>query len=241
MCRQAGHVFKRGKNHQWTRHVSAKIDTMTSRACVWANHRDKQHGTDLTMGPSCRMCSSTTSGLSLPRSRWMKVRVSCTSTDGTSVKRSVSPCQIWSPAERYVELRYSAAVVSAVNRDTDTKMELGSRILTHSAIWGTRRAASLGVRTSITFPPERPVSEHAGEDGVCVGPHRRRRAAARLLRRGSRRAGCFHSQVLYRRETAGGAREKKTPCSQSIKSCNIVTDISSIHMCLNQKENLPHI
>ncbi|KAI9530359.1 hypothetical protein NQZ68_004376 [Dissostichus eleginoides] len=90
------------------------------------------------MGPSCRMCSSSTSGLSRPRSRWMKVRVSCTSTDGTSVKRSVSPCQIWSPAERYVELRYSAAVVSAVNSDTDTKMELGRRILTHSAIWGTR-------------------------------------------------------------------------------------------------------
>lgn len=96
------------------------------------------------------MCSSRTSGLSLLRSRWMKVRVSWTSTDGTSVKRSVSPCQIWSPAERYVELRYRAAVVSAVNRDTDTKMELGSRILTHSAIWGLlRRAASLGVRTSI--------------------------------------------------------------------------------------------
>lgn len=29
-------------------------------------------------------------------------------------------------------------MVSAVNRDTDTKMELGSRILAHSAIWGMR-------------------------------------------------------------------------------------------------------
>ena len=59
----------------------------------------------LTIGPSWRMCSSSTRGLSLLRSLWIKVRVSCTSTDGTSVKRSVSPCQIWSPAERYVELR----------------------------------------------------------------------------------------------------------------------------------------
>lgn len=120
---------------------------------------DKHVSTDLTMGPSCKMCNSRMSGLSLLRSRWMKVRVSCTSTDGTRVKRSVSPCQIWSPAERYVELRYSAAVVSAVNRDTDTKMELGNRILTHSAIWGMRRAASLRVCTSITKPPSRRLEE----------------------------------------------------------------------------------
>lgn len=123
--------------------------------------RDKHVSTDLTMGPSCKMCKNRMSGLSLLRSRWMKVRVSCTSTDGTSVKRSVRPCQILSPSERYVELRYSAAVVSAVNRDTDTKMELGNRILTHSAIWGIRRAASLRVPTSITKPPSRRVGRRA--------------------------------------------------------------------------------
>lgn len=69
------------------------------------------------------------SGLSLLRSRWMKIRVSCTNTHGTRVKSSVKPCQILSPAERYVVLRYSAAVVSAVNRETDTRTELGSLIL----------------------------------------------------------------------------------------------------------------
>lgn len=138
--------------HQWT---PVTHSTAACRASLCAHRGDKQRSTHLTMGPSCRMCSSRTSGLSLLRSRWMKVRVSCTSTDGTSVKRSVSPCQIWSPADRYVELRYSAAVVSAVNRDTDTKMELGSRILTYSAIWGMRRAASLWDATSITFPTER--------------------------------------------------------------------------------------
>lgn len=94
------------------------------------------------------MCSSSTSGRSLLRSRWMKVSVSCTSTDARSVKSSVSPCQIRSPAELYVELRYSAAVVSAVNRDTDTKMELGKRILTHSAI-RPGGAASLRARAAI--------------------------------------------------------------------------------------------
>lgn len=155
----------------------------------------KHVSTDLTMGPSCKMCNSRMSGLSLLRSRWMKVRVSCTSTDGTSVKRSVSPCQIWSPAERYVELRYSAAVVSAVNRDTDTKMELGNRILTHSAIWGMRRAASLRVCTSITKPPSRRLE--------CW---RNAAAGAAACLRYVRQAGQVHSQVLSRGETAGGAR-----------------------------------
>ena len=177
------------------------------------------------MGPSCRMCSSRTSGLSLLRSRWMKVRVSCTSTDGTSVKRSVSPCQIWSPAERYVELRYSAAVVSAVNRDTDTKMELGSRILTQQTppSGGLRRAASLGVRTSITFPPSgQTVSRtdrrtegrvtrgtggeeerrlERGRTALCRAPA----AAAARVRSGGRRDVCT-GQVSCTRRTAGGAR-----------------------------------
>lgn len=83
----------------------------------------------LITGPSCRRCSRRMSGLSLLRSRWMKIRVSCTNTHGTSVKSRVKPCQIWSPAERYVVLRYNAAVVSAVNRETDTRTELGSLIL----------------------------------------------------------------------------------------------------------------
>lgn len=140
--------------------------------------------TDLTTGPSCRMCSSRISGRSRLRSRWMKVRVSCTSTDGTSVKSSVSPCQIWSPAERYVELRYRAAVVSAVNRDTDTKMELGRRILAQSAIRGD--AALLAIRTSIT-------AAGPAEDGV--GPH-----SAAAHRRSE--VGWMFSRVV-----AGGRRQ----------------------------------
>lgn len=148
-------MFSNKTNHQ----SCSRCGQMIERRLRALNRGDKQRRTDLTMGPSCRRCSSRTSGLSLLRSRWMKVRVSCTSTDGMRVKRSVSACQIWSPAERYVELKYSAAVVSAVNRDTDTKMELGSRILAHSAIWGMRRAALLGDATSIRFPTEGEVRE----------------------------------------------------------------------------------
>lgn len=86
------------------------------------------------IGPSCRIWSRSTRGLSLLRSRWMNMRVSCTSTEGRSVKSSVKPCQILSPAERYVELRYNAAVVSAVKRETETSTEAGSLILTQPSL-----------------------------------------------------------------------------------------------------------
>lgn len=86
------------------------------------------------IGPSCRICSRSTRGLSLLRSLWINIRVSCTRTDGRSVKSNVKPCQILSPAERYVVLRYNAAVVSAVNRETETSTELGSLIITQPSL-----------------------------------------------------------------------------------------------------------
>lgn len=86
------------------------------------------------IGPSCSICSRSTRGLSLLRSLWINIRVSCTRTDGRSVKSSVKPCQILSPAERYVVLRYNAAVVSAVNRETETSTELGSLIITQPSL-----------------------------------------------------------------------------------------------------------
>lgn len=102
-----GHVYekkKRGKHPASLTYCCATLRTheMRTRASQQpqsggdTSKQARRRAADLTMGPSCRMCSSSTSGRSWLSSRWMKVSVSCTSTDGTSVKSSVRPCQKWS-------------------------------------------------------------------------------------------------------------------------------------------------
>lgn len=50
-------------------------------------------GAHLMMGPSCSRCMSRTRGRSRLRSRCTKMRVSCTRTEGQSMKKTVSASQ----------------------------------------------------------------------------------------------------------------------------------------------------
>lgn len=59
--------------------------------------RPRRGLTDLTSGPSCSRCSSSTSGRSRLTSRWMKTRLSCTSAQGRRAKSSVSVSHMRSP------------------------------------------------------------------------------------------------------------------------------------------------